>query len=108
MSQNTFFSYWTEKSDIGYFVGCNDTKGNEHKIVLCPTKEIAEYLENHFDNLAMDEEKDLFGKAYLSTITKHEIAWQKAEQCERCGTKDLPCFCNDQEWTTQNPNEVEN
>jgi hypothetical protein len=88
MSQNIFYSYWTEKSELGYYVGCTDVDGVNHKIVLCPTEKIADLLEKQFDNLAMDEEIELFGKAYLS-----DDMGFKSEQCEGCGTKDLPCFC---------------
>lgn len=90
MSQNIFYSYWTEKSEIGYYVGCTDTDGNNHKLVLCPTEKIAKYIENKFDNFAMDEEIEYFGKYALPD----DLGF-KSEKCEGCGTQDLPCFCED-------------
>lgn len=60
MIPNEFFSYAIQEDNEGYFVIMYDLNREAHEICFTKNKKLAEYLEKHFDNLAMDEEKELF------------------------------------------------
>ena len=59
-SENEFFSYAIQEDNGGFYVMMYDLDKNPHEICFTKNKKIAEHLEKHFDNLAMDEEKELF------------------------------------------------
>jgi hypothetical protein len=62
MEDNEFYSYHYNKiTDTDFEVcGC-DLQRNEFVICHVKTKRLAKYLVDHFDMLAIDEERDLFG-----------------------------------------------
>lgn len=59
---NEFFSYAIEETKEGFEVNVCDLERNSHFVCFTKNKKIAEHLENHFDNLAMDEEKEIFSE----------------------------------------------
>lgn len=59
--KNEFFSYAIQEDNGGYYVIMYDLDRNEHEICFTKNKKLAEHLEKHFDNLAIDEERKIFG-----------------------------------------------
>ncbi len=58
--KNIFFSYTIQEDNGGYYVIMSDLDRNSHEICFTKNKKIAEYLEKHFDSLAIAEERELF------------------------------------------------
>lgn len=58
--KNIFFSYGVSEDNGGFYVVMYNLDRRPHDVCFTKSKKVADYLEKHFDNLAMDEEKDLF------------------------------------------------
>ena len=59
---NVFYSYALETTDEGYSIIVNDLDNNSYEVISTESKKVAEYILNIFDNLAIDEEQDLFNE----------------------------------------------
>jgi hypothetical protein len=62
MPENEFYSYALETTDEGYSIIVNDLDNNSYEVISTESKKVAEYILNIFDNLAIDEEQDLFNE----------------------------------------------
>ena len=60
MAENEFYSYALETTDEGYSIIVNDLDNNSYEVTSTESKKVAEYILNIFDDLAIDEEQDLF------------------------------------------------
>ena len=61
IGENVFYSYAVSEDNEGFYVVCYDKQRNAHDVAFTHSRKIADYLCKHFDDLAMDEEKELFG-----------------------------------------------
>lgn len=62
-SENDFeecFCYAVTEDNEGFYVTLQDLDNNEHEICYTKSEKVADYLQKHFDNLAIDEERELF------------------------------------------------
>ena len=62
MPENEFYSYALETTDEGYSIIVNDLDNNSYEVISTESKKVAKYILNIFDNLAIDEEQDLFNE----------------------------------------------
>jgi|TARA_R110000787_G_scaffold276674_1_gene385659 hypothetical protein len=62
MPENEFYSYALETTDEGYSIIVNDLDNNSYEVISTESKKVAEYILNIFDDLAIDEEQDLFNE----------------------------------------------
>ena len=62
MPENEFYSYALETTEEGYSIIVNDLDNNSYEVISTESKKVAEYILNIFDNLAIDEEQDLFNE----------------------------------------------
>lgn len=60
MPENEFYSYALETTDEGYSIIVNDLDNNSYEVISTESKKVAEYILNIFDDLAIDEEQNLF------------------------------------------------
>jgi hypothetical protein len=60
MPENEFYSYALETTEEGYSIIVNDLDNNSYEIISTESKKVAEYILNIFDDLAIDEEQNLF------------------------------------------------
>ena len=60
MPVNEFYSYALETTDEGYSIIVNDLDNNSYEVISTESKKVAEYILNIFDDLAIDEEQNLF------------------------------------------------
>jgi len=57
---NEFFAYAVEPTQDGFNVVMYDLESQPHLACFTKSEKIANKIMNYLDNLAMDEEKDLF------------------------------------------------
>ena len=62
MPENEFYSYALETTEEGYSIIVNDLDNNSYEVISTESKKVAEYILNIFDDLAIDEEQDLFNE----------------------------------------------
>jgi len=62
MPENEFYSYAVDKENGDYEVIVYDLDLNGYEVVKTKSKKLAEYIMNIFDDLAIDEEQDLFNE----------------------------------------------
>jgi len=62
MEKNEFYTYSTEQIPTGYNVELWDLDRNSHVICFTSSKKVADDLKDYFENLAIDEEKELFAE----------------------------------------------
>ena len=62
MAENEFYSYALETTDEGYSIIVNDLDNNSYEVISTESKKVAKYILNIFDDLAIDEEQDLFNE----------------------------------------------
>ena len=62
MPENEFYSYALETTDEGYSIIVNDLDNISYEVISTESKKVAKYILNIFDNLAIDEEQDLFNE----------------------------------------------
>ena len=62
MPENEFYSYALETTDEGYSIIVNDLDNNSYEVISTESKKVAEYILNIFDDLAIDEEQNLFNE----------------------------------------------
>ena len=62
IGKNEFYTYSTEKTPEGYNVEFYDLDRNAHFICYTFSKKVADNLKDYFENLAIDEEKELFAE----------------------------------------------
>ena len=60
MPENEFYSYALETTDEGYSIIVNDLDNNSYEVISTESKKVAKYILNIFDDLAIDEEQNLF------------------------------------------------
>ncbi|HAT65512.1 MAG TPA: hypothetical protein DCS66_13080 [Flavobacteriaceae bacterium] len=60
MPENEFYSYALETTEEGYSIIVNDLDNNSYEVISTESKKVAEYILNIFDDLAIDEEQNLF------------------------------------------------
>ena len=70
MSQNEFYTYSSEITPEGYNVEFCDLNRNSHFICFTFSKKVADQLVNYFENLAIDEETELFAGILKRDATK--------------------------------------
>jgi hypothetical protein len=62
MPENEFYSYALETTDEGYSIIVNDLENISYEVISTESKKVAEYILNIFDDLAIDQEQDLFNE----------------------------------------------
>jgi len=62
MPENEFYSYALETTDEGYSIIVNDLNNISYEVISTESKKVAEYILNIFDDLAIDEEQNLFNE----------------------------------------------
>lgn len=62
MPENEFYSYALETTDEGYSIIVNDLENISYEVISTESKKVAEYILNIFDDLAIDEEQNLFNE----------------------------------------------
>jgi len=60
MPVNEFYSYSVDKENGNYIITVSDLDQYGYEVVITKSKKVAEYIMNIFDDLAIDEEQDLF------------------------------------------------
>ena len=60
MPENEFYSYALETTDEGYSIIVNDLDNISYEVISTESKKVAKYILNIFDDLAIDEEQNLF------------------------------------------------
>lgn len=56
-----FYGYNIQEDNGGFYVMMYDNNNREeHEVCFCKNEKIAEHIMNHFDNLAIADERDLF------------------------------------------------
>ena len=62
MQENEFYSYSIDEENGNYIITVFDLDQNGYEVVKTKSEKLAEYIMNIFDDLAIDEEQDLFNE----------------------------------------------
>jgi len=68
MPENEFYSYALETTEEGYSIIVNDLDNNSYEVISTESKKVAEYILNIFDDLAIDEEQNLFDEVIENNV----------------------------------------